>query len=377
MPPISKKRAAVFLFVAIVVIFLIDSQTEQLVLEDTSLPVGMQRPGPKKTFAEFKQATNKMMDLPIGLPYTLHPEIKLPTYIKYKESLLTPVIDQNVCASCWAISVCHLIADRIALYTKGRIKRPLSHQELVSCHDVKGDNGCTIGGIPESSFQYIIENGIATDEDYPYLQAKSNRIVKCDSSKKKGFRTYAKKGSIRSLCIDPAKYTKGSPEWQKVIDQNTRNMKTELFLNGPIAITIYVYSSLYLHDGLSIYDPKDNELGEYVGGHSALLVGSAEEVDGVEPGFDGKYWILKNSWSAEHPIKSPASKGYLYVRAGRNCCGIESRASTVQVCITDEIKRNMVKSLDECRWLSYNSYSNDPNRTNFIKKSTKLRALLK
>ncbi len=365
------------LVVLMVVVFLVDSQTEVLVLEDTSLPVGMKKPGRKKTLEEFARAANMDPKYKIGIPYTEHPSIKLPTYIKWREYLLTPVINQDQCTSCWAISVCHLIADRISLYTGGRVKRPLSHQELVSCFNVNADLGCTVGGIPEKAYTYIAKNGIATEEDYPYVQSKTTRIARCDPSKKKGFRTFIKPNSIRSLCVDPDKHPRGSRAWQETIDQNTRNMKTELFLNGPICATVMVYESMYKYDGLSIFDPGDDELGEFIGGHACVLIGHSEEVNGEEPGFDGKYWIVKNSWSTSWPLKSPASKGFMYIRAGRNCVGIESRASTCQVDVTDEIRRNMVGSLDESRYRSYTDYVADPARNLYVTKATRLRSMLR
>ena len=369
----------IFLICLALVVYMIDSRTEVPILEDTSVPVGMEIPAKKKTFEEFVGIAKNIDPLyPIGLPYTKYPDLVLPTYIKYRENLLTNVVDQGKCASCWAISVCHMIQDRISLYTGGKIKRPLSYQELVSCFNVKGDLGCTEGGSPEQAYDYIASNGIASAQDYPYQQFKTTDIVKCDPLKKQGLRTYIQRNSVRSLCIDPSIYKKGSNKWQSVINQNMRNMCTELFLNGPIVTTIQVFSSIYNFDGLSIYDPDEKDLGKYIGGHAVVCLGAVmDEVNGEEPGFDGKYYIIKNSWSASHPIKSPASKGFFYIRAGKNVCGIESRASTCQISMTDEIKGNMVASLDESRYLTYESYVSDPERQLFITKSTRLRSMLR
>ena len=118
--------------------------------------------------------------------------------------------------------------------------------------------------------------------------------------------------------------------------------------------------------------PDDDD--EYVGGHAAVLFGFSEEVNGVEEGFDGDTWFIKNSWSASWPIKSPASKGLFYMRAGKNCCGVESRASCAQPVITDEIRRHLVP-LKQSSYHSYTEYVSDPERANFITKATKLRTL--
>ena len=374
----SKKTAVLALVVLLVVIYIIDSQTEVLVLEDTSEPVGAKKLGRKKTYKEFVGATNTaLVNHKIGIAYKQLPDVELPTYMKFKEKYLTPVVNQDQCTSCWAISVVHLVQDRISLYTKGAIKRPLSYQELVSCFNNKDDTGCEIGGIPEQAYKFLAENGVGTEEHYPYVQANTTKIAKCDPSKQKGFRTFIQKNSIRSLCIDPDNYEKGSKMWQKTIDQNTKNMRTELFLNGPVVATIMVYDALYKYDGLSVFDPKEKDLGKFIGGHALIIYGYSEEVNGEEPGFDGKYWMCKNSWSASWPSKSPASKGFMYIRAGKNVCGIESRSSSCQVAMTAEIQRNMVKSLDESMYLTYSDYVNDPERSNYITKATRLRSLLK
>lgn len=76
-------------------------------------------------------------------------------------------------------------------------------------------------------------------------------------------------------------------------------------------------------------------------------------------------------------MKSPASKGYAYIRAGRNLCGIESRSNRGLVVLTDEIKRNMVDSLDNSRYIYYDSYINDPERQLVVTKATRLRAKLR
>lgn len=377
---VTKKHILVTTLIILTVIYIIDSQTEVLILEDTTLPIGMKKPGPKKTYEEFVKAANMDPNYTIGIPWInlIDATPYLPDYIKYKENMLTPVVNQDQCASCWAISVVHCIQDRISVYTAGKIKLSLSYQELVSCFNVDGDIGCTVGGIPEQAYNYVSQNGIATEEDYPYVQGKSTSIVKCDPEKKKGFRTYVQRGSVRSLCIDPGRYEEGSPKWNSVIQQNMKNMQTELFLNGPVVITVQVYSSMYEHDGLSVYT-KEDVSGEYIGGHSALLVGVSfnPDVNGIEPGFDKSYYVIKNSWSSRWPMKSPASKGYFYIEAGRNVCGIESRASRALPVITDEIRKHMVKSLDESRYISYTDYVNDESRSNLIVKATKLSSMLK
>ena len=107
----------------------------------------------------------------LGSNYIRIPDIfgvELPKYLKYKEKHLTTVIDQGDCASCYSITVAHMLADRISVMTGGKVLRPLSTQELISCWNVKGNLGCTQGGIPETAMVHISKKGIATKADYEY-----------------------------------------------------------------------------------------------------------------------------------------------------------------------------------------------------------------
>lgn len=376
---IARRTLGVVFVALFIIIYLVDSMTEVAVMEDTSLPVGMEKPGPKQSYDTFVKAASVDPLYPIGLPLAIMPDVsnKLPRYYKYRENLLTPVINQEICASCWAISVCHVISDRISLLTGGKIMRPLSHQELISCFETdKGNRGCTQGGSPEAAFRFAVEKGLSSDSRYPYTQHKTTQIAPCDVRKQQGPRTFVQRGSVKSLCEDPSRYKEGSPQYLKTIKKNVQAMKTELYLHGSICCTIFVYKSMYNFSGLEIYNgPEKGD--EYVGGHAAVIFGYSEEVNGVEKGFDGFYWFVKNSWSSAWPIKNPSSKGLFYIRGAENCCGIESRASCAQPVITDEIRANMVDSIQSSAYLTYGSYISDPARNNFIKKATKLRALMK
>ncbi|ACH46878.1 putative cysteine protease [Feldmannia species virus] len=333
----------------------------------------------RKTYTEFVELALCDHERKIGIPWVqLEEDVgdALPSYLKYKERLLTPVVDQGKCASCWSISVVQMLADRVSVYTGGKVRKRLSVQEMISCWDGHDGLACSKGGVPEEAYQYIVENGIGMDEDYPYEQSNSDDIRPCVPSRLKGPRLYVQGSSVRSLCIDPYEYEQSSGERRGVIDMNICNMKKELLMNGPFVCTIMVYQNLYDYDGLSVYQGHDDS--EFVGGHSVVCVGYCDEgINGVEPGFDvpGGYWVIRNSWS-DWPLKSPASEGYFYIQKGSNVCGIESRASRALVVPTDEILNNTVANLNESRYVSYTSYVNDPDRQLLVSRVTKLRSKL-
>lgn len=374
--PKFQTKYCLVMIIVVCIIYLVDSYNDRLILEDTKPPIGVKKQK-KRTYEEFLALAKVDPKHEISIPWIHLPDIEgfLPTYLKYKEKYMTDVLDQGKCAACFSISVVHMIADRISLYTGGKINRPLSIQELLSCWNVRGDVGCEIGGIPEHSYEYIIENGISTDKDYPYRQQNTTKIAKCEKDKLNGFRTYLQPGSVRSLCVDPYRYSEGSRRYNSVIKENVLNMKKELLMNGPFVGTIMAYDNLYTYDGLSVYTKTK---GDFVGGHAVLIIGWSDEgINGDEPGFDKAYWVIKNSWSEAWPTKSPASKGYMYIEMGRNVAGIESRASRALPVITEEITANKVDSLDEVRYTSYDDYVNDPERENYITKVGKMRSWFK
>lgn len=377
---LNKKNYKYGLLIIIVIclIYAVDSYyNETLILEDTRPPIGTKKQK-NRTYEEFLALAKVDPKHEIGIPWVKLPDLEgfLPNYLKYKEKYMTGVVNQGKCASCFSIAVVQMISDRISLYTGGKIKRDLSVQELLSCWNVRGDQGCTVGGIPEHAYTYLIKNGISLDSIYPYEQKNTTKVAKCRKDKLDGFRTYIQPDTVRSLCIDPYRYKEGSKRYNSVIRENILNMKKEILMNGSIVGTILVHENLNTYDGLSVYTGTDGS--KYIGGHALVIYGwSNEGINGDEPGFDKAYWCCRNSWGHSWPTKSPASKGYFYIEMGRNVAGIESRASRAIPVMTNEIKENKIDSLDEVRYTTYGDYVNDPERENYITKVGKMRSWFK
>ena len=379
---IQNKKGLLLLLVVLVVLALVaDSFTEVPYVEKGTLVEGdSRRRRPKASRAEFE-----------GLAAAIDPKYKttlpwakasasvatLPKYLKYDERVLSGIQDQGTCSSCWSIAVTGILADRISIYTNGAIKERLSSQEMVSCWTGHKGDGCRVGGIPELAYNYIIKNGIALEKDYPYEQEFTKKITRCDKAKMSGKRVFAQAGSAVSLCVDPDQFPRGSDEYNRTIKANVENMKREIYSRGPIVGTLMIYEGAYSFDGMSVYKgPKQGE--KFIGGHGLVVLSWCDAgANTDEPGFEGSFWICRQSWGLEYPSHSPMTAGYVYVEMGTNCCGIESRASACMPVITPQISAKMVNSLDDTRFLSYEQYKNSKGRKNFIKKTTRLGRALK
>lgn len=304
----------------------------------------------------------------------LDPKTVLPRYFKWKEQLLVPVRSQGQCASCWAFSICDSMADRISIHTHGAIRKNLSVQELLSCYWPRLFP-CARGGIPELAFQYVVARGLLDEQAYPYENLGKTEIEECKVGSKMGFfetwnvdpqrheknkeRIFAEKGSIRSLC--------DSPVSQSVIDKNIENMKVEIMTNGPIVGTVEVYDDLYRYDSESVYEVSKG--ARYMGGHAVEIFGWSDAgANTDEKGFEGAYWLVRNSWGNIWPQNLPVKfTGWFYVRMGRNEAGIESRASCAAPMLTQEmIALSKKGSMLSNAYTSYTNYVNDPERVNFF-----------
>ncbi len=91
----------------------------------------------------------------------------LPSAIDWREKgIVNPVQDQQNCGSCWSFSSSSSIEGAYAQKT-GKLEK-MSEQSLVDCVSLMyGSAGCG-GGSMDGAFNYVIGNGIASEDSYPY-----------------------------------------------------------------------------------------------------------------------------------------------------------------------------------------------------------------
>jgi len=235
---------------------------------------------PKKTFATHPKrvATAVTSDLPDTVDWRT-------------EGYVTPIKDQGQCGSCWTFSATGAMEGAV-MKSSGSLPS-LSEQNLMDCvHPMR--DGCQ-GGSMEEAFQYVIDNGIMSEDAYPY-KAKDSGFNVCN---------FEASESVAQM----TDYTSvgGMFNGEKSLQEAVANV-------GPISVGIDAsHGSFQLyHSG--VY--TESSCSSFQLDHGVLAVGYGEH-DGTP------YWLVKNSWGT-----SWGMEGYIMMaRNHNNMCGIATDAS--------------------------------------------------
>lgn len=200
-----------------------------------------------------------------------------------QKGAVTPVKSQGYCGSCWAFSTTGSIEGAWFIKTGHLIS--LSEQQLIDCSSYEGNNACN-GGLMNKAFKYIINNdGICSEEEYPYLAT----VNKCKS------------------CKPVVKIT----SYVNVEANNTDALMT-VVSQQPVSVAVEA-------DGIDWQFYMNGVLTDACGlniDHGVLVVGYG--TDSVY----GDYWKVKNSWGSNWGENGyiRLGRGVKYEPAGE--CGI-------------------------------------------------------
>jgi len=214
----------------------------------------------------------------------------------------TPVKDQGYCGSCWAFSAVEQVESAWTL--AGHELTAFSTEQLVECDTAGDDAGCN-GGDSPTAYKYIKEaGGLASDEAYPYSkETYSGNAGKCEEFTPVG-------GAVKTWSYVTPKCTK-----RKCKDQDEDTLKTAIDA-APASICVNA-KNWQAYTGGVMGKNACGDNGYYNLNHCVQLVGY--NTDAEKP-----YWIVRNSWNTNW-----GEEGLIYLKMGRNTCGLANEAMTV------------------------------------------------
>ena len=185
----------------------------------------------------------------------------------YKKGFVTEVKDQASCGSCWAFSATGALESAWAL--AGYNLTEFSEQQLVDCAGEEyGNYGCE-GGFQSSAFDYVLENGLALEVDYPY-------------------------NGVDGECQDFNVTAVVNIKKYKMVKANNESQMLKDLLKRPLSVAVDASQWQFYESGIM----TDKECQYEQLNHAVLLVGyGTEKIKEKKKTKNIDYWTVKNSWS--------------------------------------------------------------------------------
>ena len=209
----------------------------------------------KSMFTSFYNYTQNNLTAPVNTS-------ALPVSVDWTtKGVVTAVKDQGQCGSCWAFSATGALEGAWALKYKNLYN--LSEQQLVDCSVPEGNQGCD-GGLMDQAFQYVMENGLSTDELYPYTATGPNTCLAANVTSVVRVKSF------------------------KDVPTNSETALMTAVVEQPVAVAVEAdQGSFQFYSSGVMTKACGTNLD-----HGVLLVGYGTDANGQD------YYKVKNSWGA-------------------------------------------------------------------------------
>ena len=221
------------------------------------------------------------------------------TYVKNQKEPDNPISGNG---GCWAFAACATMEAGINLYFNQLLDYNLSEQELGSCTN----GSLKYGGYAWQAFDYIVENGIVTEECMPF---ENDENIPCSDK-----------------CDNPIEVIGVS----HVIDIDfapQETLKWYLINNGPFYSEVY---NTYLHHAMCLCGYGTIHQGDtirYLPNYSAPQIRPIKPND---PLIGQTYWIYKNSYGLHNKDDDSGYMSVIFERSSfqEDHCFIDSDISS-------------------------------------------------
>ncbi|PKI68348.1 hypothetical protein CRG98_011256 [Punica granatum] len=188
--------------------------------------------------------------------FRISDDAPVPECVNWVEAgVVTGIRNQGTCGCCWALAAVAAIESIIKMRAGELLD--LSEQQLLDC--VTDNAGCE-GGTMVRAYQYVLDNKISGENQYPYRGAKEDCAAPAPLTQITGFRTVTPSSEADLL---------------RAVAQQ------------PVSVGITA-SDLFRAYKDGIFRGTDCR---NVQNHAVTIVGY-----GIAPEDGSKYWLLKNSW---------------------------------------------------------------------------------